>query len=57
MLRLAGMPLATRPARAASPATLAYPRPARIHVSRALPANWRDLGAAQLLNMTGRVVR
>ena len=57
ILRLAGTPLAARAPNAASPGALAYPTPARDVVQVALPANWRELGDAQLLDMTGRVVR
>lgn len=57
LLRLAGTPLAARAAAAASLGALAYPTPAREVVQLALPANWRELGDAQLLDMTGRVVR
>jgi para-nitrobenzyl esterase len=57
LLRLAGTPLAARAASMASPVGLAYPTPARELVQLALPANWRELGDAQLLDMTGRVVR
>ncbi|MDO7884515.1 alpha/beta hydrolase [Hymenobacter cheonanensis] len=57
VLRLAGTPLAARPASAASPTTLAYPLPAHDYVDLTLPANWRDLGDARLLDLTGRVVR
>jgi hypothetical protein len=54
---LSGTVLAARPASAAGPVALAYPTPARDYVQLALPENWRDLGEAQLLDMTGRVVR
>jgi para-nitrobenzyl esterase len=57
ILRLSGSVLAARPASAAGPVALAYPTPARDYVQLALPENWRDLGEAQLLDLTGRVVR
>jgi para-nitrobenzyl esterase len=57
LLRQAGTPLAARAATAASPSALAYPTPAHEVVQLTLPANWRELGDAQLLDMTGRVVR
>ncbi|GAA4503781.1 hypothetical protein GCM10023172_29250 [Hymenobacter ginsengisoli] len=57
LLRQAGTPLAARAALATSPVGLAYPIPAREAVQLALPANWRELGDAQLLDLTGRVVR
>ncbi len=57
ILRLSGTVLAARSTSAASPGALAYPTPARDYVQLALPENWRDLGEAQLLDMTGRVVR
>lgn len=57
LLRQAGTPLAARAATAASPVGWAYPTPAREVVQVALPANWRELGDAQLLDLTGRVVR
>jgi para-nitrobenzyl esterase len=57
ILRLSGTTLAARPASAASPSALAYPTPARDVVQLVLPTNWRELGDAQLLDMTGRVVR
>ncbi|QKG58501.1 carboxylesterase family protein [Hymenobacter sp. BRD128] len=57
LLRLSGTPLAVRAASAASLSALAYPTPARDAVQLALPTNWRELGDAQLLDMTGRVLR
>jgi dienelactone hydrolase len=57
VLRLAGTPLAARAASPASPSALAYPTPAHDAVQLALPPGWRELGDAQLLDMTGRVVR
>ena len=57
LLRLSGTPLAARAAAAASPGTLAYPVPAHEYVELTLPANWRELGDAQLVDLTGRVVR
>jgi para-nitrobenzyl esterase len=57
VLRLAGTPLAARPAPGASPGTLAYPVPAHDYVRLTLPTNWRDLGEARLLDLTGRTVR
>ena len=57
LLRQSGTALAARPASVASLTTLAYPLPAHDYVDLVLPANWRDLGAAQLVDLTGRVVR
>ncbi|RZK56341.1 MAG: alpha/beta hydrolase, partial [Hymenobacter sp.] len=57
ILRLSGAVLAARSASAAGPVALAYPTPAREFVQLALSENWRDLGEAQLLDLTGRVVR
>jgi para-nitrobenzyl esterase len=57
ILRQAGTPLAARATSGASPAALAYPIPAQQAVQLALPLGWRELGDAQLLDMTGRVVR
>jgi para-nitrobenzyl esterase len=57
LLRQAGTPLAARGTSVASPPALAYPLPAHEVVQLALPAAWRELGDAQLLDMTGRVVR
>ena len=56
ILRLSGTTLAARPARAGS-GMLAYPVPSHDYVELALPVNWRDLGDARLLDLTGRVVR
>ena len=57
ILRLAGTALAARPAATALPIAQAYPLPARDYVQLALPATWRELGDADLLDLTGRVVR
>jgi para-nitrobenzyl esterase len=57
LLRQAGTPLAARAVKATSSSALAYPTPAHDVVQFALPANWRELGDAQLLDLTGRVVR
>ena len=57
VLRLPGTVLAARSGNALSPGILAYPVPARDYVRLALPENWRALGEARLLDMTGRVVR
>ncbi|TDN39768.1 hypothetical protein E4631_09175 [Hymenobacter sp. UV11] len=57
ILRLTGTALAARPASAAAPIAQAYPLPARDYVQLALPPTWRELGPADLLDMTGRVVR
>ena len=55
-LKLAGTVLA---ARASAPAASiqAYPNPARDAVQLLLPATWSRLGDAELLDVTGRVVR
>jgi len=57
VLRLSGTALAAQVARVAAPSAQAYPVPARDYVQLVLPANWRDLGSAQLFDMTGRMVR
>ena len=57
ILRLTGTALAARPAGAAAPLAQAYPLPARDYVQLALPPAWRELGPADLLDLTGRVVR
>ncbi len=56
LLRRAGTPLAVRPG-AAGPAAQAYPTPAHDAVQLIIPAAWRQLGEAQLIDATGRVVR
>jgi para-nitrobenzyl esterase len=56
ILRLSGTTLAARPASLA-PSAEAYPVPAPSYVQLHLPANWRELGDAQLLDITGRLVR
>lgn len=56
LLRQAGTVLAAR-ATAAGPQAQAYPNPAQDAVQLNIPAAWRQLGEAQLLDMTGRVVR
>jgi len=57
VLRLAGTPLAARAGSVAADIAHAYPLPARDYVQLALPANWRALGDADLLDPTGRTVR
>ncbi|QKG54439.1 alpha/beta hydrolase [Hymenobacter sp. BRD67] len=57
LLRLPGTALAARTASPAVPIAFAYPTPARDAVQLALPENWRDLGEAQLIDLTGRVVQ
>jgi para-nitrobenzyl esterase len=57
LLRLAGPTLAARSATVPSAGVRAYPVPAQDYVELTLPSNWRDLGDAQLLDLTGRVVR
>ena len=57
ILRQAGTALAARSASQAAPIAEAYPLPARDYVQLALPPTWRTLGNADLLDMTGRVVR
>ena len=56
LLRQAGTVLAAHPA---GPAALAqaYPNPAQDAIQLVIPAAWQQLGEAQLLDMTGRVVR
>jgi para-nitrobenzyl esterase len=56
ILRLSGTTLAARPASAA-PSAEAYPVPALAYVQLSLPANWRELGPVQVLDITGRLVR
>lgn len=56
LLRQAGTMLAARPAGPAAPAQ-AYPNPAQDAVQIVVPAAWHLLGEAQLLDVTGRVVR
>jgi len=56
ILRLSGTTLAARPTSAA-PSAEAYPVPALAVVQLSLTANWRELGPAQLLDVTGRLVR
>jgi len=56
LLKRSGVALAARPA--VAPATFqAYPNPATTAVQLALPADFARLGEAELLDMTGRVVR
>ena len=55
LLRLPGTALAARPA--AAPLAAAYPLPARDYVQLALPPTWRNLGEAELFDLTGRVMR
>jgi len=57
VLRLSGTALAAQVASVAAPSAQAYPVPAHDYVQLVLPANWRDLGPAQLFDLTGRVVR
>jgi para-nitrobenzyl esterase len=57
ILRLSGTALAARSGNMHRFNMLAYPTPARDYVQLALPENWRDLGEAQLFDLTGRVVR
>ncbi|MDJ0366081.1 carboxylesterase family protein [Hymenobacter sp. H14-R3] len=57
ILRLSGSVLAARSGNVHIINMLAYPAPARDFVQLALPENWRDLGEAQLFDLTGRVVR
>jgi len=57
VLRLAGTPLAARTGSGVVPIAHAYPLPARDYVQLALPANWRALGDADLLDPTGQTVR
>ena len=56
VLRPTGTALAARLAGTA-PVAQAYPLPARDYVQLALPPTWRALGPADLLDLTGRVVR
>ena len=56
LLRQAGTALAARTA-TAGPVAQAYPTPAQDAVRLSVPAAWHQLGEAQLLDMTGRVVR
>ncbi|MFD1467293.1 carboxylesterase family protein [Hymenobacter caeli] len=56
LLRQTGTVLAARAA-TAGPLAQAYPNPARDAVQLVIPAAWHQLGEAQLLDMTGRVVR
>lgn len=56
LLRPAVAPLAARTA-APGPVAQAYPTPAQDAVQLNVPAAWHQLGEAQLLDMTGRVVR
>ena len=57
LLRRAGTVLAARTGAALPPLVQAYPTPAQEAVQLVLPATWAQLGPAQLLDMTGRVVR
>ena len=56
LLRPAAAPLAARTT-AAGPVAQAYPSPAQDAVRLVIPAAWHRLGEAQLLDMTGRIVR
>ncbi|OGX92043.1 alpha/beta hydrolase fold domain-containing protein [Hymenobacter coccineus] len=56
LLRQTGTVLAAR-ATTQGPQAQAYPNPATDAVQLSIPAAWRQLGEAQLLDMTGRVVR
>lgn len=56
LLRTAGTALAARTT-ATGPVAQAYPNPAQDAVQLNVPAAWHQLGEAQLLDMTGRVVR
>ncbi len=56
LLRQVGSPLAAHPV-ASAPRALAYPTPARDAVQLVIPEAWRQLGEAQLFDVTGRVVR
>lgn len=56
LLRQAGTVLAARPGAALPPSVQAYPLPAREAVQLVLPEAWPQLGEAQLVDMTGRVV-
>lgn len=56
LLRQTGTVLAAR-ATAGGPQAQAYPNPAQDAVQLTIPAAWRQLGEAQLLDVTGRVVR
>jgi para-nitrobenzyl esterase len=57
ILRLSGTTLAARPTNLPASGGLAYPVPAHDYVELVLPVNWWELGDAQLLDLTGRVVR
>lgn len=56
LLQRPGTPLAARSA-TVGPTAQAYPVPAQDAIQLVIPAAWRQLGEAQLLDMTGRVVR
>ncbi|MGI4862523.1 MAG: carboxylesterase family protein [Janthinobacterium lividum] len=56
LLRRTGVALAARAGTAAS-VIQAYPNPAQEAVQLALPADWAQLGEAELLDVAGRVVR
>lgn len=56
LLRRTGVALAAKAGTTAS-ILQAYPNPAHEAVQLALPANWAQLGEAELLDMAGRVVR
>ncbi len=57
LLRQAGTALAAKPSALPPSAVQAYPLPAQEAVQLTLPTTWPQLGEAQLLDMTGRVVR
>jgi para-nitrobenzyl esterase len=56
LLRRAGVPLAAK-AGVAARTIQAYPNPAQTAVQLALPADWAQLGEAEVLDVAGRVVR
>jgi para-nitrobenzyl esterase len=57
LLRQAGTALATKAEASQLTAIQTYPTPAQETVQLVLPAAWAQLGEAQLVDMTGRVVR
>jgi para-nitrobenzyl esterase len=56
LLRRTGVPLAAK-ASVAARTIQAYPNPAQAAVQLALPADWAQLGEAEVLDVAGRVVR
>ncbi|RZJ91294.1 MAG: T9SS type A sorting domain-containing protein, partial [Hymenobacter sp.] len=56
LLRRTGVPLAAKSGVAAR-TIQAYPNPAQEAVQLALPADWAQLGEAEVLDVAGRVVR